>query len=261
LSDNNSFERFEQLGRERFHKVRTDEFQATMEKSQKECTDLIKMNEFVFAIGCILIAFRKVPTFFNKDRYIPERYSQSLVFTYLIESARNSACIVYLSGCGLYKNAYLNIRYALESIIQASYIDSSYPDFDFPTKVEVLEMKEDLRRYRATQLVKRLHIDYKEQTIEAVRNEYKKLSRKLHSSHYQFMATSKNFMYQRYKAVYMDCDEVTSIYNSMKVLHDVSFFLLIAHFPEIRKPLVENTKFVETVKSHNLILSSRILGI
>lgn len=249
------------IPRDKWCVIKTDEFQVAMEKSKKECVNLTKMNELIFALACTAIAFLKVPSFFDEDRYVSERYSQSLVFTWFIESLRNSTCTVYLSGCGLYRNAYQNIRYALESIIRASYFDSSYPDVDFPTKVEIQKEVEDLPKYWGVRLVRKLNVSYKKETIEVVKNEYKKLSRKIHSDPVQFVATAKNFMERSYSAVYVDCSDVTSIYDSMRVLHDVFFLLLLTHFPEIRKQLVKNEEFVKTIKSHNLNLSSKILRI
>jgi len=257
MSETNSFER---MRRDKWH-LKFHEFQTVMEKSEKECVDLARMSELTFALACISIAFPKVPSFFDNDRYISERYSQSLVFTCFIEFVRSSFCTVYLCGCGLYKNAYHNIRYALESIIQASYLDSRHPNSDFPTKIEILKEVEDLPEYRGVQLVKKLDIAYKKETRKGLIEEYRKLSKKVHSTHRQFVATASNFMERSYSLVYVDCSEVSNIYDSVKMLYNIFFLLLLAHFPELRKPLRGNNEFVETVKSHDLTLLLKVLRI
>jgi len=252
---------FEWMRRDKWHIPKFHEFQTAMEKSKKECVDLTKMSELVLTLGCTLIAFLKVPSFFENDRYISERYSQSLVFTCFIEFLRSSVCTVFLCGCGLYKNAYHNIRYALESIIQSSYLDSSHPNSNFLTKIEILKEVEDLPEYRGVQLVKKLDIAYKKETRKGLIKEYRKLSKRVHSTHRQFVATASNFMERSYSSVYVDCSEVSNIYDSMKILYNIFFLLFLTHFPELRKPLKENNEFVETVKSHNLTLLLKVLRI
>jgi len=214
------------LHREDWHVKKFDEFHVAIEKTKKECPDLSRMNEFVFMLSRFMIAFLRIPSFFDKDRNTSERYSQSLVFTCFLESLRNSYCTVYLSACGLYKNAYHNIRYELESVIQASYFDSNCPHDDFPMKIAMLEEAEDKREFNFSRLTEKLHINlgYKKETIEAIMEEWGKLSKKVHSKHYQFVATSTNFMDCGYETVYVDCEEVKSIYESMRVLHDIFSF-------------------------------------
>jgi hypothetical protein len=257
LSNSDSFEWFQ---RDKWQVTKFDDFQATIEKSQKECADLARMSDLFFILGSAVPAFFKIPSFFENG-YVSERYSQSLVFTCFIESLRNSYCTIYLSECGLYKNAYHNIRYVLESIIQASYFDSHCPNDDFPMKIAMLEEVQDKKGYGCYGLIKKLHIDqdYKKEAIKTVEKEYGKLSKKVHSKHNQFVATSYNFMDRAYKAVYVDCEEVTRIYDSMKAMFDVFFLLFFTHFPELKKILLDNEEFVETIKSHNLNLSSKIL--
>ena len=251
---------FEWLQRDKWHVTKFDEFQAAIEKSQKECNDLSKMSDLFFILGNVDLAFPRIPSFFENG-YVSERYSQSLVFTCFIESLRNTLNTIYLTECGLYKNAYHNIRYALESIVQASYFDSSCPDDDFPMKIAMLEEAENKPEYSFSKLTEKLHINqsYKKEIVDVIIKEYGKLSQKVHSKHYQFVATSNNFMNRAYKAVYVDCREVESIYNSMKVLYDVFFLLLFIHFPELKKILLENIELVETVKSHNLALLSKVM--
>jgi len=244
------------IRKDKWHFPKFDDFQNAMEKSKIECPDLTKMNELIVTLGLTLTTFSKVPSFFNKDRYVSERYSQSLFFTCFINLLRSSFDTVYLCGCGLYKNAYLNIRYALESIIQSLYLDSKHPNTDFPTKIEILKEVQDLPEYRGVQLVKKLDIVHKKEIEE----EYRKLSKKIHFTYRQLVVTSYTIMEHSFGPTHVDCNDVSNIYNSMRMLYDIFFLLFLTYFTEIKKPLVENREFVETVKTHNLILLSKVLS-
>jgi len=244
------------LWKKRWH-FNFKELKDALDKSEKECFDLKRMNELIFALGSIAIAFLKIPTFFNKTRHVSESFSQSLLFTSFLESFRNSHHTVFLSGCGMYKNAYHNIRYALEFLVQSYYIDKKYPNDSFPTKVEALTRIENNYKYQGRRLVNKLRLCA---TLKKeIKKEYSKLSKKVHSTHKQFENTAYNFMDIDYHSVYVDCNEVTNIYKSMITVYDLFFLLIITIFPEIRQSLLENKEFMETIKTHNLTLSLRTL--
>jgi hypothetical protein len=245
------------MRKDKWHFPKFDEFLATLEKSKKECVDLSKMNELILMLGFTLVAFSKIPSFFDENRCISEKYSQSLFFTCFMELLRGSACTVFLSGCGLYKNAFHNIRYYLESIVQSMYMDSKHPNVDFPTKVEILKEVEDLRDYRGVRLIQKLEIEYKDE----IKKEYKKLSAKVHFTHKQLVVTASDVMDSNYHATDVDCTEVSNIYDSMRMLYDIFFFLFLAYFQEIKEELKRNTRFIEQIKIHNLTLLSKNLDV
>jgi len=253
----------ERLRRDKWH-FNFDEFQETLEKSKKECPHLQKINELFFMLACTAASLSKIPSFFDEDAYISDKYSQSLVFHCFLELLRSSSCTIFLSGCGLYKNAYHNIRHVLESIVQTLYIDTRHPYVDFPTKIEILKEVEDLPQYRGVQLLKALEIDYKEEIMKEhikINEEYKNLSKKVHFTYRQLLVTSKDFMESSLRSTKADCNEVSNIYYSMRTVYDTFFFLFLIYFPEIRKPLSENIEFIETAKNHNLTLLLKVLWI
>lgn len=248
---------FEWMRKDKWHFPKFDEILTTMEKSKKECVDLSKMNELILMLGFTLVAFLKIPSFFDENRCISEKYSQSLVFTCFMELLRGSSCTVFLSGCGLYKNAYHNIRYYLESIVQSMYIDSKHPNIDFPTKMEILKEVEDLIDYRGVRLIKKLEIEHKDE----IKKEYKKLSAKVHFTHEQLAVTASDVMDSNYHATNVDCTEVSNVYDSMRMLYDIFFFLFLAYFQEIKEELKTNIGFIEQIKVHNLVLLSKALDV
>lgn len=254
---------FEWLQREKFH-VKFDEFQIAAEKSKKECGDLPKIEELLFMLACTLVAFSKIPSVFDENRIMIERYSQSLLFHCFIELFRISSCNIFLTACGLYKNVYHNIRFTLESMVQTSYMDSRHPHVEFPTKIEILKEVEDLPRYRGVQLLKSLKIDNKEQIMREyrkIKEEYESLSRKVHFTYRQLLMTSKDFEEYTLRSTKVDCSEARNIYDSMRTVYDFFFLLFLTYFPEVKKPLTENKEFVKTVKDHNLRLLCKMLRI
>ena len=163
------------------------EYRRTATKTQAECKALKKMNRLLLIILFTHKALVESPFFFDKKGLVVERYRNSLVNVCLIELARNLHNTVFLSACGLYKNAYHNIRYALEFMIQSYYVDMSYPNSDFSERINVLAQIENNPEYRGTPLVKKLNL---KRTLENdVKSEYRKLHKKVHSTYKQFLYT------------------------------------------------------------------------
>jgi len=169
-----------------------------------------------------------------------------------------------MTACGLYKNAYHNLRYALESIVHCVYIDLKHPNADFRTKIEILNEVENLPQYHGVKLLKVLEINNKEEIrreYERINKEYKKLSRNVHFTYKQLLVTAKNVMEHRVSSTVTDCTEVSKIYDSMKIVYGFFLFLFLSYFPELKEPLAKNEEFVKTVKDHNLKLVCKILKV
>lgn len=137
------------------------------------------------------------------------------------------------------------------------YIDSKHPNIDFPTKMEILKEVEDLPDYRGVRLIKKLEIEHKDE----IKKEYKKLSAKVHFTHEQLAVTASDVMDSNYHATNVDCTEVSNVYDSMRMLYDIFFFLFLAYFQEIKEELKTNIGFIEQIKVHNLVLLSKALDV
>ncbi len=251
----------EWLRRENWH-FNFKDFHKTLEKSVKECTELPKINELLFIVGWIFATFLKIPKFFVEGK-VSEKYRQSLTFTCFIEFMHNSNCTTFLTASGLYKNAYHNLRYALESIVHSTYIDLRHPDSDFKTKIEILDEVENLPAYHGVKLVKDLEISNKDDIMreyDKINKEYKKLSRNVHFTYRHLLVTEKNIIESSVHSTEMDCSEVSRIYDSMKTVYDFFIFLFLSYFPELKEPLTKNEEFTKAVKDHNLNLVCKILN-
>jgi len=242
--------------KERWH---TDfkEYQDVLATAEKDCDDLKKMNRLLLPLTQTMTTLLKSPYFFDENRNTVSRYSQSLVFTSFLELFRNIHQTVFLSGCGLYKSAYHNTRYALEFIIQSYYIDTEYPDGDFLDRIDVLHDIENKRGFRGRALVNKLELA---STVkEEINNEYEKLHKKVHSTHKQFKYTAYHFMDDKYHSVYVDYGEVSDIYKLLVRVVDFFYHIFLTRFPELQKSLMANEEFTDTIEIVDMPLLFDIL--
>ena len=114
-------------------------FRSTAKQSKKECgKELEKIRQLTFIAGKFLNAIRECEKKPELEGILPKCYN-SLVYTCFLELWRISGHILFLSCNGLYRNAFDDIRYILESIVQALYIDLRHPKLNIETKIEILK--------------------------------------------------------------------------------------------------------------------------
>jgi len=193
----------------------------------------------------------------RKGRGISPKCTHSLVFSCYLESFRISGHTLFLALNGLYRNAFDNIRHLLESLVQALYIDLRHPRANLNTKIEILKEVEDKIEYHAIRLIGELQIDHK----DMLQREYKKLSKIIHPSHKQIIATMTDIIKERGVPATVDCEEVGRIYESIVTMYDIFFFLFLNYFDELRQSLTKNADFVNDVKNYKLYLTSKALKI
>jgi hypothetical protein len=230
-------------------------FQRTIQESTKNYGEkLEEIRELIFTC--------------NEFKSITETGDEnSLVFWCFMESFRLSGHSLYLSYCGLYRNAYDNIRHVLESIVQAYYVDSNHPSADLPTKLEILSEIEDKREYHASQLIEQ-KISFKSldngglDCKGLLKKQYAELSRRVHPSHENVIGTVKDVqkgLEENWMPAKIDGLEIERIFELMKPTFDILFFLVIASNPALKTTLSENTKLAENIQKYNLKLLEAIL--
>lgn len=159
---------------------------------------------------------------------------------------------------GLYRNAYDCIRHTLESLVQAIYIDSRHPDTPLKIKIEILKEIEDKREYHASHLIDELKIAHKDK----LQAEYKELSRMIHPSHRQIIATIRDIEKDETGVpTPIDCKEVSSICESMRRMYDIFFFIILEYYPELKEGLKKDATFISGIKLYKLHLISSLMGI
>ena len=230
-------------------------FNEIVEESKEECGDkLEEINKLPNAIADVFV--ESVMKTFLLEKEYKVRFFNSLAFTCLLELVRISGHIIFLSYNGLYRNAFDNIRYVLESIVQTLYIDHRHPQTPLQTKIEILKEVEDKREYHAVRLIDELKIDHK----ESLKSEYKKLSQIIHPSHKQIVTTLSDLQREDQGApTRVDCEEIARIYDSMVRMYDIFFFLFITFFPEVKNELKKNSDFLEHVELYRLTLLAKVM--
>jgi len=230
-------------------------FRGIVKKSKEECGgELEEIRQLVFIVG---IFYRSLAESLSLSEEYRVRIQSSLALMCFAELSRISGHILFLSFNGLYRNAFDNIRYALELIVQALYIDHRHPEAPLKTKIEVLKEVEDKREYHVVRLIDELKIDHK----DMLKKQYKELSQVIHPSHKQIVTTLSDLMEDKGVPATVDCKEISKIYNSMIKMYDIFFFLFITHFPEIKITLKKNSNFIKLIKDYNLILLSKIFKV
>lgn len=231
-------------------------FREIFKKSKEECGDeLEKLRNLILFTFHFYRVVRK-HSMINKEKFIP-KFTQSLVGICFLELTRNSGHILFLSSNGLYRNAFNNIRYALESIVQTLYLDQRHPKIDIKTKIEILKEVEDKREYHAMHLIDELEIGYKRR----LKKEYRKLSQIIHPTHRQILTTISDILKGEGIPTTVSCKEISKIYDSMKIMYDIFFFLFLNYFSEIKEPLILNLNIIKEVKYYKFYLLSKILKI
>ena len=234
-------------------------FRDVAKESKEECRDeLERIRQLMYTIPFVFKAFE------NRMKVDLPKYLNSLVFSCFMELFRNSGHILFLSCNGLYRNAFHEIRYVLESVVQTLYVDIEHPKANIVTKIEVLKEIEDKVEYRCARLIDKLEIGSPHARHKNVlTKEYKKLSKLIHPSHRQVEVTLAEVSTGGDKGIpaTVDCEEISKIFDSTKMMYDIFFFLLIDHFPELKEPLKNNPDFIKSIKVHKLTLLLKVLEI
>lgn len=149
----------------------------TQEKCGKEFKKLVALYDFPFSVWDSFELLIDDDAFFSK-------YCNSLAYTRYFELSNVTYQNIFLANHGLYRNAFDNIRYVLESIVQAVYIDSRHPKATIKTKIEILKEIEDKIEYHAIRLIDELQISHK----DTLKKEYKVLSQIIHPSYKQIVS-------------------------------------------------------------------------
>jgi hypothetical protein len=234
-----------------------ESFQEVIKESNEKCGDTLELIRSLIydSSGCFAVGFKKAGL---------KKCQNSLVFWWYMESVRISGHILYLTKCGLYRNAFDDIRHLLESIIQASYVETNHTDCDLRTKLEILKEIEDKKEYHARRLIeeKRIIGDVKCEGVDCkglLKKEYVDLSNMIHPSHEKFIATMEDVQKNQGIPAVVNPEEVVRVLDSLRKTYDICFFTVLASFPEINATLVEKTKIRECVSKYELPLLGRIL--
>lgn len=187
-----------------------------------------------------------------------EKLRISLIDIRVFELARLMTHVLYLSMSGLYRNAFDNIRYTLESVVQSLYVDSRHSNSSLRTRIEILKEVEDKREYRAVSLIDELEIDHK----DTLKKQYKKLSQTIHPSH-RSIIEFLNYGVQPSNLQFLapvSCKEISDVFESSRMTLDMVLFLYVSLSSNARKEqLKNNSDLFKYCEKYDLVLLSKIL--
>ncbi len=171
----------------------------------------------------ILAAFRGT-SYYQKNRKILDN---SLVFGRFVELHKNLNWIFVCVLSGSYHSAIRELRFVLDSMLQAYYLDKEHPAADVPCKLEVL--REIERERFGSRIIERIAVQDK----AAIRDLYHELSQFVHSSYQEMKSVlDQGLIMDR---VTFDFDQASFDYCRVlttRVL-DVFFLLTLQNFPEL----------------------------
>jgi hypothetical protein len=230
-------------------------FRTTAKKSKKECGKLLEeLRKATFFCGLFKLYYTCLKKY--KEKY--GAWGMALHHACLLDLFKISGHILFLSYNGLYRNAFDNIRYALESIVQALYIDIRHSKTPLAVKIEIWKEVEDKREYHASHIISELKpLEHKDVLLK----EYKELSGIIHPSHKQVITLMHEIKSTEKMATSVDCEEIAKIRNSMLRMYDIFFFLVTNYFPELKESLKKDTDFIKGIESYKLYLLSKALDI
>jgi len=226
-------------------------FLKAREKSQEECSaELETMRQLIFQIKPI------VSTFIHPAPK-PLKKFNSLVYWNWLNFVRNCGYTLYLTNNGLYRNAYGNMRYILESIVQALYIDSRHPQTTIETKIHILSEVEHNQSYYFKSLIQKLDIGEKEK-IKAI---HSSLSKKIHPTVKTVKSIFEDYLNKDKMPTIISCNAIKDISIFLRAVIDVFLFLCIPYFSEHKEQLKSINQMTEYVKKYKLSLTSKTLKI
>jgi hypothetical protein len=223
-------------------------FKGLIEESIKNCGVETEKLRRLIVDGSKL--FIKIPPL--------DAYSVPLMSLRVSELYRVSIHILYLSLSGLYRNAFENIRYVIESVVQSLFIDSRHPRSSLRTRIEILKEIEDKIPYHAVRLIDKLEIDHK----QTLRREYKKLSKIIHPSHRSVLDIMHDMQADKKIIGSVNCKEISNVYTSLKIMFDITLFLYISYAQKgLKEQLRKDSEFIKFCKTYSLPLLSKILKV
>jgi hypothetical protein len=189
------------------------------------------------------------------DKFEVRSAKESLSFFRLLDSVLHFDDLSFLSLMAHYTSIVQILRYRLESMIQAVYLDQQHPLFTLSQKLCILEEISDKREYFTTRLLNQISVNNK----ESIRDLYKQLSIGAHPSQVDFPTIEKMIEYQKNLALSIDCVKLDEIVSLTMQTFDAIFFLIL-HVSKEAKASIKFRKDIKSViEKYNLFLLHKLV--
>lgn len=201
------------------------------------------MSDLTVVFGCIV------------DKSDVEKTRQSLTFFRFLQSILYLKELFLLLMAAHYTSAIQILRYRLESMVQAVYLDQQHPNMSLSNKLCILEEISDKREYFTTRLVNMISDGHKKTVKEA----YRALSQRTHPSHVDFPTVEELMASLKDAESSINCGEFDGAVDLIVRTYDMIFFLDIQIFKEAKEAVKSNPDVKEVIEKHRLSLLHKIL--
>lgn len=149
---------------------------------------------------------------------------------------------------GFYYQSIREMRYLLEAIIQAYYIDKTNPDTDIWTKLEFLKEIDDVI---GSQLIKKSQLDNK----NALKSLYFRLSEHIHPTYkklnpvYEKMELHENISFEFNRRMFNQCKKFIDQFM------DITLFIALSYEPKVIEDIKSDEKLLNSLEKYNYRLT------
>ena len=218
-------------------------FEHTNKNCKKQVEELETFcSDLTLLVGCVI------------DNSDMEKAKQSLLFLRFLQSIFDLNELPCLTMAAQYNSGIQLLRYHLESIIQASYLDQQHLTFTLENKVAILTEISDKREYFVARLIKKLSIGEKVR----LKRLHKELSMALHPSHLDFPTIEQMMKRLEDFKASIDCDKLAMVIDLTKRTYDAIFFLILERFPGAKDAFRIGVDIRKVIEKYNLTLLRRI---
>ena len=218
-------------------------FEHTYENCEKQAEELENFcNDLTLLVGCVI------------DNSDMEKAKQSLLFLRFLQSIFDLNELPCLLMATQYTSGIQLLRYHLESMIQAFYLDQRHTTFTLQNKVAILTEISDKREYFVARLIKKLSIGNKDR----LKRLYKELSMALHPSHLDFPTIEQMMKRLKDPKASIDCNKLDRVIDLTKRTYDAIFFLILRRFPGTKDAFRTEADVRKVIEKYDLTLLRRI---
>jgi hypothetical protein len=174
--------------------------------------------------------------------------ANSMVFFRLMELQHDLQWVHVCMLFGRYHSVMRELRYDLESMMQAYYLDAEHPTADVGCKLEIVK---EIDRQKFSRLVDGLDLDHK-QTLKSL---YSDLSKYVHSSYQELRRTIEEGRIWERVAFGFEYDMFQKCVEMMNRVLDVAYYLMMMRFPVITTKLGANPLTLKSLEKYHSTLA------
>lgn len=184
-----------------------------------------------------------------------QKAKKSLLFLRFLQSILHLNELPLLLMAAHYTSGVQILRYRLESMVQAFYIDQQHPVLSLGNKISILTEIADKREYFATRLINKISIDHKEN----LRGLYKELSIASHPSHLDFPTIKQMIDHLKSLESSISCAELNRVVDLAIQTYDTVFFLVLQIFANAKEAAKTRPEVKRVIEKYNLSLLHKTL--